>query len=134
MSRPGLSHPLGLALCAALLAGYAALAWGAVRTKSPTFDEPLHALAASIALEQRDFRIDYDNPPLWKLWAALPNAAAPPRFDPGDPHWQRIPSDLLQQWPFTMQTLYRVPGNDPDRLIGRSPFRIFDHTRRDIER
>jgi hypothetical protein len=115
-------HPSAIALCAVLLGLYAVLAIAAVSTKSPTFDEPKHALAASIALESRDFRIDYDNPPLWKYWAALPNAAAPPHVDTTDAQWERLPFDLLQQWPFTMRTLYRDPQNDPDRLIGRSRF------------
>jgi hypothetical protein len=108
--------------CAALLALHAALAWTAVGTKSPTFDEPKHTLAASIALAQRDFRIDYDNPPLWKYWAALPNAAAPAHLDTNDPRWRALTSNLLLQWPLTMQTLYRDSHNDPDRLIGRSRF------------
>jgi hypothetical protein len=107
-------------VCAALLALYAAISWTAVATKSPTFDEPLHALAASIAWQSRDFRVDFDNPPLWKYWAALPSAAAPARVNPSDPHWRALTSDPLQQWPFAMQTLYRDPGNDPDRLIGRA--------------
>jgi Dolichyl-phosphate-mannose-protein mannosyltransferase len=106
--------------CAALLALHAALAWTAVGTKSPTFDEPMHALAASIALTQRDYRIDYDNPPLWKYWAALPNAASPAHFDTNDPRWRALTGNLLLQWPLSMQTLYRNPHNDPDRLIGRS--------------
>src|SRR5262245_35302133 len=106
--------------CAALLALHAALAWTAVGTKSPTFDEPMHALAASIALTQRDYRMDYDNPPLWKYWAALPNAASPAHFDTNDPRWRGLTGNLLLQWPLSMQTLYRNPHNDPDRLIGRS--------------
>ena len=106
--------------CLGLFAIYAVLAWTAVRTKSPTFDEPKHTLAASIALTQRDYRIDYDNPPLWKYWAALPNAVAPAHLDTGDPRWRALTSNLLLQWPLTMQTLYRDPHNDPDRLIGRS--------------
>jgi dolichyl-phosphate-mannose-protein mannosyltransferase len=109
-----------LLVCAALLALYAATSWSAVATKSPTFDEPLHALAASIAWQTRDFRIDFDNPPLWKYWAALPNAGALAHVDPSDPHWRALPFDPLQQWPFAMQTLYRNPHNDPDRLIGRA--------------
>ena len=80
--------------CAALLALHAALAWTALGTKSPTFDEPKHTLAASIALTQRDFRIDYDNPPLWKYWAALPNAAEPAHLDTNDPRWRALTSNL----------------------------------------
>src|SRR5438034_10281015 len=67
-------NPLRTALvCSLLLALFAALAWGAVRGKSPTYDEPLHVLAAWLQLHHGDFRLDPENPPLWNDWAGLAN-------------------------------------------------------------
>src|SRR4051794_27229904 len=40
--------------CAALLAVFAALAWFAVDSKSPTYDEPLHAVGAWLHLHTGD--------------------------------------------------------------------------------
>jgi hypothetical protein len=105
--------------CIALLVLFESLTMSAVRSKSPTFDEPIHAMAASVALNTGDFRMDYDNPPLWKYWAALPTVRSPIHFDPNDSQWQRIPHELSQQWTFMIRTLYRQP-NDPDRLIDRA--------------
>src|SRR4026208_1746150 len=92
---------------AALLPPHPRLARSPPGAKAPTSAEPKHTLAASSALTQRDFRIDYDNPPLWKYWAALPNAAAPAHLDTNDPRWRALTSNLLLQWPLPMQTPYR---------------------------
>jgi len=47
-----------------------------VRGKSPTFDEPVGAAGAWANLARHDYRVDYEHPPLWKYWAALPNAGS----------------------------------------------------------
>src|SRR3954452_24063727 len=61
-------------VCALLLAVYAVLASVAVAGKSPTYDEPLHVLAAWLQIHRADFRVDAENPPLWKYFAGLPNS------------------------------------------------------------
>ena len=35
-------------------------------------DEPLHAIAGWLQIHEKDFRVDPEDPPLWKYWAALP--------------------------------------------------------------
>src|SRR5688500_8482112 len=65
----------------ALLARFAGLAWFAVDTKAPTYDEPLHALGAWLHLHHRDFRVNPEDPPLWHYWAALPNGPGAIRAD-----------------------------------------------------
>ncbi|MEA2710151.1 MAG: hypothetical protein QOF78_2752, partial [Phycisphaerales bacterium] len=59
--------------CSLLLALFGAVAFAAARGKSATYDEPLHVLAAWEQWHRGDFRLDPENPPLWKYWAALPN-------------------------------------------------------------
>ncbi len=68
-----LNSRLALAAIAALLVTFAALAFFAVSSKSPTYDEPLHALGAWQHLWLHDFRVNPEDPPLWHYWAALPN-------------------------------------------------------------
>src|SRR5687768_16166166 len=65
--------PVAVVLVVTLLACYALLAWTAVRTKAPTYDEPLHALGAWHHLHDGDFRLNPEDPPLWHYWAALSN-------------------------------------------------------------
>ena len=43
--------------CGLLLVLFAVLSYSAVRTKSATYDEPMHALGAWIHLHHGDFRI-----------------------------------------------------------------------------
>src|SRR5438477_3402852 len=67
--------------CAMLLVIYAALALAAVRMKAPTYDEPIHTMAAYVHATMHDFRFDYENPPLYKYWALLPNLDRPLHVD-----------------------------------------------------
>src|SRR5688500_19217995 len=53
---------------------FCTLSWSAARTKSPTTDEPMHALAAWLWTHERDFRLDPEDPPLWGYWMSLPNS------------------------------------------------------------
>src|SRR5689334_5102210 len=56
-------------IVAGLLALYAFLAMTAAVSKSPTYDEPLHAVSAWLQIHESDFRVDPEDPPLWKWWA-----------------------------------------------------------------
>jgi hypothetical protein len=107
------------ALCALLIATYAVVAWSAVSTKSPTFDEPYHALSAWVQLHRRDYRIDNEDPPLWQYWASLPNGPGALSADFDGPVWRSVPQQLLNQWYWGVQTLYLTNGNDADRLVMR---------------
>ncbi len=60
-------------ICSLLLAAFALLAHMAVISKSPVYDEPLHTFAAWLQVHRGDFRINPEDPPLWKYWAAIPN-------------------------------------------------------------
>jgi hypothetical protein len=63
--------------------------------KSPSTDEPIHLFAGYSYLKWGDFRSNPENPPLAKLWAALPLLA----FDIND-SWQfNIHWDLIPQYP-----------------------------------
>src|SRR4051794_44229 len=72
-AAPQINPRLALAAIVALLIVFAGLAYFAVSSKAPTYDEPLHALGAWQQLWTHDFRVNPEDPPLWKYWAALPN-------------------------------------------------------------
>src|SRR5437773_2179163 len=98
-------------ICAALLALFATLAFFSSRSKSPTFDEPLHALAAHQQVYDRDFRVDPEDPPLWKYWAAIPNRRGAITVHTDSPTYAQVVDDIMHEWTFTGETLYGTPGN-----------------------
>jgi hypothetical protein len=104
--------------CSLLLVLYALLALGAVRSKSPTYDEPLHALAAWLQIHHGDFRIDTENPPIWKYWAGLPNERE--AISPAPREQQvRDAADSLFTAPLVVPTLFRSPQTNAQALILR---------------
>jgi hypothetical protein len=106
-------------ICLLLLVLYAALAWGAAATKSPTYDEPLHVMAAWLQWHRGDFRVDPENPPLWKYWAALPNGSR--AIDPPPtPQQVQGAADARLTAPFVIPPLFRSPGTDAERIVRRS--------------
>ena len=106
--------------CAALLLAFAALSWSAVSTKSPTGDEPLHALGAYVKRFCADFRVDPEDPPLFGYWAMLPHGRRTLEVDVTAPAFARMLDYMWQQWDWVVPTLFRTPGNHPDRFIARS--------------
>ncbi len=109
-----------LATCAALLGIYTCLAWRAAQSKCPSFDEPYHALSAWTSLRFSDYRLDCEDPPLWKYWLALPNGRDALSADFSAPDWTAQLRQMWRQWDWTNQTLYHTAGNDSDRFIRRS--------------
>jgi hypothetical protein len=112
---------LAAAICVGLLLLFGALSFDSARRSSPTFDEPLHALAGWTSLQWHDFRLNDEHPPLWKYWAALPHAFAPQlRLNPDSEDWKRIPADHNAGWRWTIDSLFRTPGNDGDAFVLRA--------------
>ena len=105
----------------ALLAVFAAvLAFFAVASKAPTYDEPLHALAGWQQLWLHDFRVNPEDPPLWKYWAALPNGPHAIQAQTNTRAFSNVAADTNEQWYYVVETLYRTEGNDADTFILRS--------------
>ena len=121
------------ALVALLLLAFAALAMTTALSKSPTYDEPLHAVSAFLQLHHDDFRVDPEDPPLWKYLPALTTRAdfipparlklptgtpvpqttpgVPTQLDPHDPatlalRYRLVAEDIYHEWPFTVEALY----------------------------
>ncbi|MDQ3439541.1 MAG: hypothetical protein M3478_04240 [Planctomycetota bacterium] len=123
-ARPAHRHAaraiVGCVGCALLLAFFAFVAWRAVSSKSPTYDEPLHAVGAWLHLHERDFRVNPEDPPLWHYWAALPNGrgALNPRMD--DERFKIVADDVFREWAYVVEVLYRTAGNDGEAIVSRS--------------
>ncbi|HEV2295351.1 MAG TPA: hypothetical protein VGR35_15980 [Tepidisphaeraceae bacterium] len=106
--------------CAALLVLFAALSWLGVRGKSATFDEPVGAVGAWTNLRLRDYRLDYEHPPLWKYWAALPNAGRAPGADLASESWEAMTRDPHAKWAWSIAALYRTDGVNGHAFVNRS--------------
>jgi hypothetical protein len=109
-----------IAACATLLAIFAALSWMAVRTKSPTVDETLHAADAYVVTFDHDFRINPEDPPLWKYWAMVPHHRGELITEHYSPLWDQQLQEILQHTTITTRWLYQTPGNDGIAFIQRS--------------
>ncbi len=107
-------------LCGLLLILFAALAWTAAATKSPTTDEPYHAPAGWLHLWRHDFRFDTEDPPLWQFWAALPNGPDALQFDFQSVDWSQLPLNNGEEVAWQIRTLFRTSGNDAEKFIRRS--------------
>ena len=111
-----------VAAISVLLLFFAVMSFSAVLTKSATYDEPLHAIGAWAHLHRGDFRIDFEDPPLWQYWASIPNGRDSIQFNDKDPNWLVMPADVYKEWPFSTNTLYRTAGNDGRQFVNRSRF------------
>jgi hypothetical protein len=126
VSTVGVGHPMqprsgrfALVICACLLLLFAAVSWFAAASKSPIYDEPYHSLSSWLQLRYADFRYDNEDPPLWQYWASLPNSRSALTVDFDDPLWKAMPQQLVHQWYWGVQVMFRTSGNDPIRLINR---------------
>ena len=110
----------GIAACAVLLTAFAILAASAVATKSPTMDEPTHALSGWLALREGDYRLEVTNPALWKMWAAIGDVGTTPPLDRRGPIWGHAIWAPAAEMPWVRRTLFDTPGTDGGRFVGRA--------------
>ena len=106
--------------CAALLLAFAALSGSAVATKSPTLDEPVHALSGWLALREGYYRLEVTNAPLWKLWAALGNATVGLPLPRTGPLWAAVEWRPSVEMPWSRQALFQTGGVDGAAFVNHS--------------
>jgi hypothetical protein len=104
--------------CGLLLTLFAATSWLAWQSKGITFDEPLHLIGSVLQVREGNFRIDSENPPLWKYLIALSNN---PILDmkldepPGGDSADIPPYPSVQD--YATQEVYSTPANDARALV-----------------
>lgn len=108
---------------AVLLALFAIISYSAASSKNATFDEPLHTVGGLLHRSIGEFRLDAEDPPLFGLWASIPNNNRAVAFDFTSPDWTRYTAgEQDRQWGFAMQSLYRNSATNGDAVIQRSRF------------
>src|SRR5262245_24299537 len=127
-STPGKQSPRAwlapAGACAALLLLFAILGYTAIRTKTATYDEPLHVVGGFMHRYFGDFRINPEDPALFGYWASIPHKAASLIVDTQSPEYRLIPIDIRRQWNFVINTLYRTKENDADDILNESRFML----------
>jgi ketosteroid isomerase-like protein/4-amino-4-deoxy-L-arabinose transferase-like glycosyltransferase len=106
-----------MALCAILLIAFAATAWLASLGKSATVDEPAGLVASWVQIHFGDFRMDCENPPLWRYVVAVGMPANLFRIDRASPQWESLLHNADAAGPLAAEALYRTPGVDADTLV-----------------
>ena len=111
----------GIVTCALLLVAFAITSWSAVLTKSAAVGEPTHAVAGWMHLARGDFRVDPDEPPLWKVVAARPNAPVELPVDRHPDLWGRMLGDASESAAWARAVLYGEGGAAAaDAILARS--------------
>jgi hypothetical protein len=106
-----------MALCAILLIAFAATAWLASLGKCATVDEPASLVASWVQIQLRDFRMDCENPPLWKYVITAGMPANLFRINRDSPQWESLLHNANATAPIAVQALYGTPGVDADTLV-----------------
>jgi hypothetical protein len=101
-------------IIAALLALYAVVAWTSVSGKSATYDEPLHLASAMAQSQLGDYRIDPEDPAMFKRWLAI---GLPERPLPVDTDlWRDVAAKPQAQWAWSVLAVF---GDDFSPLVTR---------------
>ncbi len=83
------------------------LAW----VDSPTYDEPNHVTSGYSYLKTGDFRMSLAQPPVGRMFLALPLLAGEPNLPVGGESWNKA-----DDWTFAREFLFHS-GNDADRIM-----------------
>jgi 4-amino-4-deoxy-L-arabinose transferase-like glycosyltransferase len=114
---------IALSCCCLLVLLYSIVSYSAVVTKSATYDEPLHAVGAWMHLHFGDFRMNFEDPPLWKYFAAIPNGRGALQGDfRQNPNWLAIAADAYKGFGFATNILYQSWPNDGAAFVNRERF------------
>jgi hypothetical protein len=113
-----------LIACSLLILLFSCMAWFASLTKCATIDEPAHLISALSITHLRDFRLDGENPPLWKLLAAVGEGNVPLAISTQSPEWKSLLSDTKFEGRIATTALYQTPGLDADTVLHRARLRM----------
>lgn len=95
-----------VALFIVLAIGFAVHALMSSWDKSPTYDEPVHALSSWLIVNEGDFRVNPEHPSLWKYVAGLPLLGQPLTVDLRSPLAREVLTVSDREWQWMVETLY----------------------------
>jgi hypothetical protein len=108
--------PLAILFCSLLLTLFAVASMKSWWNRCCTFDEPLHLVSAFTENDLNDYRVNSEDPPLWKHFAIAGMARDRLTFDTS-PDRQASLSSSAGRDTFVSDTLFHTPGNDADSVL-----------------
>jgi len=104
-------------ICVILLGVFFFAAWTASLGKSATVDEPADLVSGWAQIHFGDFRLDCENPALFKIIVGLGLPGDLFQIDRTSPEWQSLLVNANQRSPLSCTALYQTPGVDADTLL-----------------
>lgn len=95
------------------------IAYASARTKSPTWDEPLHMFGTWAILNTNDFRIDPENPALWHRLQAPFVRSTDFTLAPDDPDWKIIPDQPMHEYDLMVKLIHQKDGDAIHSMLNR---------------
>jgi hypothetical protein len=111
------SHLWAIISCGGFLALFAILSISSWWNRCCTYDEPLHLVSAWTENNLDDYRINTEDPPLWKHYAILGLSRDQLTLDTESPNWQLSLQSSAARDQFVSDTLFHTPANNPDDLL-----------------
>src|SRR5205809_6918490 len=115
-ARASLATCIRLAGCAWMLVVFAALSWKAAQTKSPGVDEPLDVLGAWVTRQLGDFRVNYEDPPLWHYWAAIGQSDVAADLNLTSSWWPQALHNTAARFAWIKETFNQPQGHWIERV------------------
>ncbi len=106
-------------LIGGLLVVYGVVAYTATERHSPGVDEPIHAAGNHIQRFYGDSRATPEDPPLFSWLSTILHRREDLHVDLQNPQYLNT-IDGRRDQSFLANTMYRTPGNDPERYLSRS--------------
>ncbi len=110
---------LFLFLLATIAIAHGIIAYASARTKSPTWDEPLHMFGTWAILNTNDFRIDPENPALWHRLQAPFVRTSDFTLPPDDPDWKLIPDQPMHEYDLMVKLIHQKDGDSIHSMLNR---------------
>ena len=108
-------------LCLLMMVAHVVAGLRAVSGKSATNDEPLHLVSGVVINAWGDFRVNPEDPPLWKrfaAWGITPETAWGKGMGRETPDWEKMLDPISRRhWDYSVDALYRTPGVDADGAL-----------------
>ncbi len=82
-----------------------------------TFDEPLHLVGAFSENYLDDYRVNSEDPPLWKHFAIAGMSKDRMAFDTSSPNWNGTLTNSSNRDAFVSDTLFHTSANDADSIL-----------------
>ena len=104
-------------VCGLLLAMFAVVSMRSWWNRCCTFDEPLHLVGAFSENYLDDYRVNSEDPPLWKHFAIAGMSKDRMAFDTSSPNWNGTLTNSSNRDAFVSDTLFHTSANDADSIL-----------------